>query len=231
MLFNRYTKGLKLLRVKQDMLGKKAAVLWFFVILTALAVAWWNYQNALKNTIPDAYKNTGGEFTLQSSRGAFSLSDWRGKVVLLYFGYTHCPDMCPLTLANWGAAFSRMTAKELENVGGLLITVDPVRDTLAQLNKYTARFHPNIMGLTGDESTLRAVALKYRANFEIVQEDHRGHGISSDSMPSMPMDNSPHGGVEHTSFVYVIGQDGKVRQMLPYTVRPEKLVNSIRRFL
>ncbi|RMH19169.1 MAG: SCO family protein [Gammaproteobacteria bacterium] len=181
----------------------------------------------MQPSVPDAYQRTGGDFTLQSPQGRFNLHDWRDKVVLLYFGYTHCPDKCPLTLQRWAQVFRQLPQDKTDHVGGLLITVDPERDTLPVLQDYTRRFHPNIMGLTGSEQEIRRVADLYRADFEA----ERHHLEMAHEHQGMTRQASGNGTVEHSSFVYVIGRDGRVHAMLPFDAPIEKLRSSIERLL
>jgi protein SCO1/2 len=91
----------------------------------------------------------GGDFTLQSNTGNYSLTQSRGKVVLIYFGFTSCPDVCPTTLSNIAQAFKGLDSKEIMKVQTLFISVDPERDKLDRLQEYAAFFHPQILALTG----------------------------------------------------------------------------------
>ncbi len=85
----------------------------------------------------------GGDFTLQSVAGPVSLKDLHGKVVLLYFGYTKCPDVCPTSLSFMTQALNEMTDDELAKVQGVFVSVDPKRDTVESLKEYVEYFHPN----------------------------------------------------------------------------------------
>ena len=100
----------------------------------------------------------GGDFTLQSVQGEVHLSDFRGKLVVLYFGYTSCPDICPTSMATLKGALNQMSATELQQVQGLLVSIDPARDTLAHVQEYAQYFHTNIRGITGSPEMLQAVA-------------------------------------------------------------------------
>lgn len=87
-----------------------------------------------------------GDFTLHSSQGEFSLEQLRGKVALLYFGYTKCPDVCPTSLAFLTQALNELSDDELKAVQGVFISVDPKRDNFQVLDDYVSYFHPNLMG-------------------------------------------------------------------------------------
>ena len=105
----------------------------------------------------------GGDFTLTSADGPATLADQRGRVVLIYFGYASCPDICPTSLAFITAALRALTPAELERVRVVFISVDPARDTPEKLKQYAGHFHPNIIGVTGSPGTLADVATRYGA--------------------------------------------------------------------
>ena len=108
----------------------------------------------------------GGEFTLTSLQGPVNLSDHRGKVVLLFFGYTSCPDICPISLARIGACLSSLEAEQAEQVSAMFITLDPERDTAERMGRYAGFFHPGIVGLTGDAEAIDDVAGRYGITWE-----------------------------------------------------------------
>ena len=103
----------------------------------------------------------GGDFTLQSVDGPVSLRDLRGKVVLLFFGYTSCPDICPLSLLRIGNCLSSLEAEQAERVSALFVTLDPGRDTPERMHQYAGFFHPGITGLTGDIEDIDQVTARY----------------------------------------------------------------------
>ena len=105
--------------------------------------------------LPTTSAPTGGDFTLQSATGPVTLKDYRGKVVLLYFGYTYCPDICPTSLTATAQALGQLAPAELARVQTLFVSVDPERDTPARLKDYGAFFHPSIIGVTGTAAANR----------------------------------------------------------------------------
>ena len=106
--------------------------------------------------IPDlSAELPGGDFTLLSSQGKFSLKQFRGKVVLLYFGYTKCPDVCPTSLAFLSQALNELSDDELKSVQGVFVSVDPRRDTVQVLDEYVSYFHPNLIGVPAVKVRLR----------------------------------------------------------------------------
>ena len=108
----------------------------------------------------------GGEFTLTSLQGPVTLSDHRGKVVLLFFGYTSCPDICPISLARVGACLSSLEDELAEQVSALFITLDPERDTAERMGRYAGFFHPGIVGLTGDTEAIDDVTARHGITWE-----------------------------------------------------------------
>ena len=119
-------------------------------------------------------------------------ADFRGKVVMLYFGYTNCPNVCPLTLSDTARMFN-MIGKPAEDIRFLFVTVDPQRDTLAAMRHYTSLFGSNnIIGMRGSEAELRAAASRY----------HAGYTVHPSPDPAKYT-------VTHTAAVYVFNQHGK----------------------
>jgi len=107
----------------------------------------------------------GGDFTLTAHTGKpVKVSDYQGKVVVLFFGYTHCPDICAPTLTRL-AAMLKQLGPEAERVQVLFVTVDPEHDTVAQLASFVPKFHPAILGLTGTEQEIGKVALDYKVAY------------------------------------------------------------------
>jgi len=162
---------------------------------------------------PGNMDNVGGDFTLHSVNGPVALHDFRGDVVLLYFGYTHCPDACPTTLTHWRLAFKSLSPHKREHVRGIFVSIDPDRDTPELLKGYVDHFHPNIIGVTGSQSELRKVTAEYRATYSYEKNnDGSGDGYV----------------VNHTGAVYVIDPTGKVRDMLTFQSSSAEIVTSIR---
>jgi len=158
---------------------------------------------------------SGGDFILQSWRGPVSLTDFRGSVVLLYFGYTWCPDVCPTSLGYISLALDRLTAAEREQVQVLFISVDPERDSLEHLKKYTAFFHARVLGITGKPQQLSRTAQQYGAAYHKVEDGNSSSGYL----------------VDHSSHTYLIGPDGALHGQLDHSTPPDQISKSIRRLL
>ena len=109
-----------------------------------------------------AARPTGGDFRLQSAAGPVDLKNLRGRVVLIYFGYTWCPDICPTNLAFIAAALKSLAPEDLARVQVLFVSVDPERDDAQRLAQYTGYFHPQILGLTGTPEEIAETARALR---------------------------------------------------------------------
>ena len=155
---------------------------------------------------------SGGDFTLSSSSGQVALQDFRGKVVLLFFGYTSCPDICPSALSYMAKALSELGDKELEKVQGLFVSVDPERDTPEKLAEYVGYFHPNLIGVTGTEEEVLSAARLYGAQYYKVE-----------------MENSPiEYAINHSAVSYLITSDGALRFIFPHGTPPSVVLEAIR---
>lgn len=165
--------------------------------------------------LPMAALPPGGDFTLQSSTGPVSLKDYRGKVVLVYFGYTYCPDICPTALAATADGLKQLTAEELTRVAMLFISVDPERDTPARLKDYVAFFHPNIVGVTGTSENLAEIAKRYGVFYARQKVETAGDGYV----------------VDHTSDTYVVGPDGRLLSKIGHASPPDQVAAEIRKRL
>lgn len=152
------------------------------------------------------------EFALEDSNGgALKLADHRGKVVLLGFGFTSCPDVCPTTLAVLAQARKNLgdRADELQVI---YITVDPQTDTAARMKKYLANFDPSFIGGTGNEAQLSAVRQEYGI---LAQKKTVGANYT----------------YAHSSYVYLIDRSGKLRALMPYGHKAEDFAHDVRALL
>lgn len=154
----------------------------------------------------------GGEFTLFGSEGAVSLSDFRGKVLAIYFGYTQCPDVCPTNLSLLSSALKQMTRDELAQFQGIFISVDPGRDDPQSLAQYTQYFHPKIMGISGAPGDLDPIVANFGAYYEKT-------AYSNSAMIY---------GIAHTSEIYVMNRKGSMVGILPHAASPKEIIHQLR---
>lgn len=152
----------------------------------------------------------GGPFELTDQTGQRRTDvDFQGKLVVLYFGYTYCPDVCPTELQSISLALDKLGASA-DAVQPLFITVDPGRDTPARLADFVASFHPRLIGLTGSLAEIRKTAVAYRTFFA-------KNGAAADNYA-----------VDHTGFIYLIGKDGRYLGFLPPALEPDAIADAIR---
>jgi len=157
----------------------------------------------------------GGDFTLHSdTQKNVSLKDFRGKVVLLYFGYTSCPDICPTSLASISSALNKLPEDEQNKAQVIFVSVDPERDSLDKLKNYTRYFHKNILGITGTKEEVDKVVHAYSASYKKVE--------SNSAMGYL---------VDHSASIYVIDPRGKLVKMLPHGTDPGKIAQTIQTLL
>jgi protein SCO1 len=148
------------------------------------------------------------DFSVRGSDGtALTLNRYRGKVVLLGFGYTSCPNVCPATLAVLAQAHRKLGPLGSQ-VQIIYLTVDPERDTTERLKQYLAAFDPSFVGGTGTAAQMAAV----RTNYGVTAVKH---GTGSDYA------------VAHSSFVYLITRDGKLRALMPFGHKADDYVHDI----
>ena len=156
----------------------------------------------------------GGDFTLTAHTGdRMSNTDFRGKYMLIYFGYSFCPDVCPLELAKMSASLN-MLEKEGYNTAPLqplFITIDPERDTVEALASYVQDFHPNLIALTGTMEEIQDVAKKYRVYFKKRQQD----GVEGYLM-------------DHQSFIFVMGPDGEYVRLFSAKDKPDDIAAALK---
>jgi len=139
----------------------------------------------------------------------------QGKVVLLFFGYTNCPDVCPTTLADLKVTLAQ-PGVNADEIAVLFVTVDPARDTQARLTEYLGYFHePSFIGLTGNDAQIAAFAYQYHAKF------YRVAGVTATGGYSMA----------HTTYLYVINRQGEWVMSIPWGTTPAQLALDLRYWL
>jgi len=138
------------------------------------------------------------DFSLIDQKGkTFHLHDLRGKVVMVFFGYTHCPDVCPLELQHVSTALKQLGEKAVD-VRGLFVTVDPEQDTPGVIAEYLSYFGGGLIGLTGSKAQIDAAASQFRVKYQ------KNHYSSSQYT------------MEHTANLYVVDQTGQLSTIVPF---------------
>jgi protein SCO1/2 len=153
----------------------------------------------------------GGPFTLTDPDGRLrSLSDFQGKMVLLYFGYTYCPDVCPTDLLAIGQLI-RSLGTDGDEVQPLFVTLDPERDTREVLRAYATSFHPRFIALTGTEDQVRRVATSYKVFFEKVTPP----GVNTYL-------------IDHSAYVFLLDREGRFITLFPPGTSQERMAVMVR---
>ncbi len=153
----------------------------------------------------------GGPFELIDHSGRTRTEqDFRGRLMLVYFGFTYCPDVCPTDLQAIGLAVDKLGA-DSANVQPLFVTVDPERDTPAHLAEYVKLFHPRLIGLTGSAEAIRKAADAYKVYYARVD-------LNKDAGYT----------VDHTAFIYLMGRDGNYLGFFPPGTSADRMVEIIR---
>jgi len=156
---------------------------------------------------------SGGEFELVDHNGSeYHLEQDRGKLVLMFFGYTSCPDVCPQTMLHVASTLKQLEA-DADQLQNLFITVDPERDTVSRLQDYVPWFSDQVLGLTGTTAQIKNVAALYNARYTV-------HKKSIDDTEYV---------VDHSADLYLIGRDGTLEAVIPFGLPVEHTVKVIRR--
>jgi protein SCO1/2 len=194
------------------------------IVLLASGIAFSEFgpigNSQRQGSTPDAAAGTiaipegtsiGGPFKLIDDKGrAVSEVDYRGRWMLIFFGYTNCPDECPLTLQKMAAALDAL-GPLAGRVAPLFITVDPTHDTPGRLAEYLANFGSQIVGLTGSDEQTAAAAQAYRVYYSPAQHEQSGADI-----------------VSHSTFLYLMTPSGKLEALFPQDISDDQLTAALR---
>jgi len=201
------------------MLRNRQALIPYLLLVAALAGGLLWHQSEM---VPGLGKNVitgradvGGPFRLIDHNGkTVTDADFRGRYMLIYFGYSFCPDVCPTTLAVMAQALEKLGSKS-KRIVPILITIDPERDTPQVLNDYMKAFGPNFVGLTGSMAAIQDAEKKYRV-----------YAVKK------PLDSAKGGegnyGVDHSSVLYLMGPDGKLVNFYDEAISPDDLEKDLR---
>ncbi len=154
-------------------------------------------------------KAIGGAFNLINHHNKpVTDEDFLGKYMLVYFGYTYCPDVCPTDLQIMSKALSMVDSDIAEDIAPVFISIDPERDTVALMAQYVKYFHKNLIGLTGTVDQVKDIKSKYRVY-------------------SAKSDDTANYLVDHTAYTYFMGRDGKLLKHFNHALPPEKMAEQI----
>lgn len=170
--------------------------------------------------IPMRPKQQAPEISAEdTSGGSFNLRGQRGRVVVLSFGYTSCPDVCPMTLSRMKELGRRLSEARAADVSMLFLTVDPERDTMARLREYVQAFDPKILGLRLTGAPLSSALLAYGVTSE-------RHDLPADRYAGRPLEGAYYS-IDHTSGFYVIDKAGDLRLRFPADAPVDEMVSDL----
>jgi protein SCO1/2 len=188
------------------------------VVLIAGGIVYW----ATNRT--EAYEFKGGELSpaaaapsleLTDQNGdAFSLADETGRVALIYFGYTTCPDLCPTTLNDFAIVKEDLGA-DATDVDFIMVTFDPERDTQARMQEYLGFFDPDFIGLRGNGAQTEQFLQEYGVTIKRVEYPDSSTGYL----------------IDHTALIYVIDKEGNLRLTYPYGTDPEMILEDVQHLI
>lgn len=158
----------------------------------------------------------GGPFSLTDHTGKrVTEAEFRGRFMLVYFGFTACTDTCPIDLPIIAQALDAL-GPQAAKVAPLFISVDPVNDTPAAMATYVANFHPRLIGLSGSEAEIAAAARAYKVHRRKLTQAHHGQGQYT---------------IDHGSLTYLMGPDGRFLTLLPHRTSPDRMTAVLRKYI
>jgi len=175
----------------QTSLARGIALACLLVAVAIVGIGLW------RGLLSEAAPTIGGGFALTDQFGKPRTdADFRGQYMLVFFGFTNCPDICPIELQTMSEALDQLDAKDAAKVTPIFITVDPARDTPEALRAYAGNFHPRLVALTGTADAIGSVAKAYRVYYA------RATGTTAPNDPSAYI-------LDHTAVVYLMGPNGE----------------------
>lgn len=199
---------------------KRIVIVWLVCVLALALLFGWLGSSVVTNAGNDDALGSGAtqitaDFTLQNAAGKpVKGSDFRGRYLLVYFGFTHCPDICPTTLLLIGNALSQL-GERAQKIQPLFITIDPERDTAKAAGDYAAHFGKNFIGLSGTPAQVKHAADSFKVYFSKVEDSSSALGYV----------------VDHSGFIYLMGPDGHYVTHFVSTVSEQELTQELRRYV
>ncbi len=184
-------------------------VAWLAVAIVGIFILWNRFQS-----MQETSSGPGGPFVLTSHLGeTVSNNDFKGRYMLIYFGYSFCPDVCPIELGKMSAAMTMLEGEgyDISPLQPIFITVDPERDTVEALADYVTDFHPSLIALTGSPSEIAAVAKEYRVYYKKREQE----GLDGYLM-------------DHQSLIFVMGPDGKYVRLFSSRNTPADIAEAMK---
>ena len=198
-----------------SLLGPRGIALAVVLLVVALALGWKALSTRKQNQRAALY-----HFTLPTSQGEFSMASLRGKAVVLSFGYTSCPDFCPMLLGKVAAAVSTLSETRRARIVPVFVSVDGTKDTPEKVEKYVSYFFPSSTGITGfgvtgNKLEIDAIVDKFGATYTIEPNPQSALGYV----------------VNHSTSFFLLNSSGEFVDTLPHDVKPEVLRDRIKDLL
>jgi len=196
------------------MLRNRQALIPYLLLVSAMigGVLWYESEKVpgLGRVVSTGQADVGGPFRLTGQDGkSVTDQDFRGRYMLIYFGYSFCPDVCPTTLSVMAQALEKIGGRSRQ-VAPIFITIDPERDTPKVLDDYMKAFGPSFVGLTGSVDEIKAVEKKYRV-----------YAVKK------PLEGGNYG-MDHSSVIYLMGPDGKLVSFYDEAISPDDLAKELK---
>ena len=187
---------------------------WILCVLALLGLLAWlgsDFAPVTKGGEPRGEALIGGDFALLDGSGkTITNNDFRGKYLLIYFGFTHCPDICPTSLLLMQNSLNQLGDKA-KNVVPVFITLDPERDTPQVVGQYVTNFGPRLIGLSGSAAQIRQAADAYKVYYRKVEDEDSAMGYV----------------IDHSGFMYLMGPNGKYITHFPHTIAEQSLTDGL----
>ncbi|NVJ53278.1 MAG: SCO family protein [Campylobacteraceae bacterium] len=167
--------------------------------------------SVLKPFVDDYKEKQKYDFTVNTIDGKVSKDDFKGKALAIYFGYTYCPDVCPTSLSSLSQALKSFDEEKTKDFVGLFISVDPDRDTLANLKDYAKYFNKNFIGATSNKENIDDIVKRYETYYKKIPLNDSAMGYS----------------VSHTSYIYLFDKEGKFVAKVDHFSDPSKIKESL----
>ncbi len=200
------------------MMNLRRMIFVILILAVACAVTFWLVASHNENEMPQETgllpkpSDLGGPFSLIDQSGKHvTEKDYAGKYLLIYFGYTYCPDACPTELLVMGQALDQMPQAQSDKIQPIFITIDPARDTIDKLSEYVPSFYPRLVGLTGSDAEIAEVAKEFKVYY------------AKSTAPNNASDYV----MDHSSYVYLMNPEGKMIGIFSSDTSAEDMAKSL----
>lgn len=214
-----------------------------FIAVTTMMI--WATQGEKENSLAASAGISGEEQSPATTQeaaigGTFSLTDqenkqrssvdFKGKLMLVFFGFTHCPDICPVTVSTF-SSLMELLGDKADQLAPIFITVDPARDTPAVMKDFLSNFDKRIVGLTGSKDDIKAVADAYKAYYSETKKPAEENKVDHAAMGHAPPAVEDNYFVDHSGYIYLMDRDGKYVQHFSYNVSEQELADTLKPLL